>query len=163
MWWCLFIYCGEEGVCVLCSASIFLLLGKMCLVSFSSYQSCCVYPQSEGKTSHYCLEIFMVWCVTVIVVCSELRILLLCGSDLLESFCIPGLWNESDVRYDSFFLSFLNTNMYKNIYYSCTYFVCSPKNKAISRARVSGVSSSHSFVYIQTNQWHGCDCNKAFI
>lgn len=28
---------------------------------------------------------------------SELRILLLCGSDLLESFCIPGLWNESDV------------------------------------------------------------------
>ncbi|OXB84322.1 UNVERIFIED_CONTAM: hypothetical protein H355_007205 [Colinus virginianus] len=26
----------------------------------------------------------------------ELRILLLCGSDLLESFCIPGLWNESD-------------------------------------------------------------------
>lgn len=27
----------------------------------------------------------------------ELRILLLCGSDLLESFCIPGLWNESDV------------------------------------------------------------------
>lgn len=28
---------------------------------------------------------------------SELRILLLCGSDLLESFCIPGLWNEADV------------------------------------------------------------------
>ncbi|KAK7825239.1 hypothetical protein U0070_009728 [Myodes glareolus] len=27
----------------------------------------------------------------------ELRILLLCGSDLLESFCIPGLWNEADV------------------------------------------------------------------
>ncbi|GAB1285543.1 Nicotinamide/nicotinic acid mononucleotide adenylyltransferase 2 [Apodemus speciosus] len=26
----------------------------------------------------------------------ELRILLLCGSDLLESFCIPGLWNEAD-------------------------------------------------------------------
>lgn len=30
---------------------------------------------------------------------SELRILLLCGSDLLESFCIPGLWNEADVSY----------------------------------------------------------------
>uniref|UniRef100_A0A8C3HQK3 Nicotinamide nucleotide adenylyltransferase 2 n=1 Tax=Chrysemys picta bellii TaxID=8478 RepID=A0A8C3HQK3_CHRPI len=28
----------------------------------------------------------------------ELRILLLCGSDLLESFCIPGLWNESDME-----------------------------------------------------------------
>ncbi|XP_069798459.1 nicotinamide/nicotinic acid mononucleotide adenylyltransferase 2 [Narcine bancroftii] len=28
----------------------------------------------------------------------ELRILLLCGSDLLESFCIPGLWNEVDVE-----------------------------------------------------------------
>ncbi|XP_059840467.1 nicotinamide/nicotinic acid mononucleotide adenylyltransferase 2 [Mobula hypostoma] len=28
----------------------------------------------------------------------ELRILLLCGSDLLESFCIPGLWNEEDVE-----------------------------------------------------------------
>uniref|UniRef100_A0A8I4A1Z8 Uncharacterized protein n=1 Tax=Callithrix jacchus TaxID=9483 RepID=A0A8I4A1Z8_CALJA len=26
----------------------------------------------------------------------ELRILLLCCSDLLESFCIPGLWNEAD-------------------------------------------------------------------
>ncbi|KAG7222917.1 hypothetical protein INR49_015983 [Caranx melampygus] len=26
----------------------------------------------------------------------ELRILLLCGSDLLESFCIPGLWKDSD-------------------------------------------------------------------
>lgn len=30
---------------------------------------------------------------------SELRILLLCGSDLLESFCIPGLWNEADVSH----------------------------------------------------------------
>ncbi|KFV56157.1 Nicotinamide mononucleotide adenylyltransferase 2, partial [Tyto alba] len=29
----------------------------------------------------------------------ELRILLLCGSDLLESFCIPGLWNEADVSH----------------------------------------------------------------
>ncbi|XP_060778696.1 nicotinamide/nicotinic acid mononucleotide adenylyltransferase 2 isoform X2 [Neoarius graeffei] len=29
---------------------------------------------------------------------TELRILLLCGSDLLESFCIPGLWNESDME-----------------------------------------------------------------
>ncbi|KAM8949752.1 nicotinamide/nicotinic acid mononucleotide adenylyltransferase 2 isoform 2-T9 [Lycaon pictus] len=29
----------------------------------------------------------------------ELRILLLCGSDLLESFCIPGLWNEADIRH----------------------------------------------------------------
>ncbi|XP_068397486.1 nicotinamide/nicotinic acid mononucleotide adenylyltransferase 2 isoform X2 [Eschrichtius robustus] len=28
----------------------------------------------------------------------ELRILLLCGSDLLESFCIPGLWNEADME-----------------------------------------------------------------
>ncbi|RXM28350.1 Nicotinamide/nicotinic acid mononucleotide adenylyltransferase 2 [Acipenser ruthenus] len=28
----------------------------------------------------------------------ELRILLLCGSDLLESFCIPGLWKESDME-----------------------------------------------------------------
>ncbi|XP_048395396.1 nicotinamide/nicotinic acid mononucleotide adenylyltransferase 2 isoform X1 [Stegostoma tigrinum] len=28
----------------------------------------------------------------------ELRILLLCGSDLLESFCIPGLWNEEDME-----------------------------------------------------------------
>ncbi|XP_030063294.1 nicotinamide/nicotinic acid mononucleotide adenylyltransferase 2 isoform X2 [Microcaecilia unicolor] len=28
----------------------------------------------------------------------ELRILLLCGSDLLESFCIPGLWNEPDME-----------------------------------------------------------------
>ncbi|XP_040263236.1 nicotinamide/nicotinic acid mononucleotide adenylyltransferase 2 [Bufo bufo] len=28
----------------------------------------------------------------------ELRILLLCGSDLLESFCIPGLWNESEME-----------------------------------------------------------------
>ncbi|XP_023674846.1 nicotinamide/nicotinic acid mononucleotide adenylyltransferase 2 [Paramormyrops kingsleyae] len=27
----------------------------------------------------------------------ELRILLLCGSDLLESFCIPGLWDSSDM------------------------------------------------------------------
>ncbi|KAK1878439.1 Nicotinamide/nicotinic acid mononucleotide adenylyltransferase 2, partial [Dissostichus eleginoides] len=26
----------------------------------------------------------------------ELRILLLCGSDLLDSFCIPGLWKDSD-------------------------------------------------------------------
>ncbi|KAF6075323.1 nicotinamide nucleotide adenylyltransferase 2 [Phyllostomus discolor] len=29
---------------------------------------------------------------------AELRILLLCGSDLLESFCIPGLWNEADME-----------------------------------------------------------------
>ncbi|XP_047445336.1 nicotinamide/nicotinic acid mononucleotide adenylyltransferase 2-like [Mugil cephalus] len=28
----------------------------------------------------------------------ELRILLLCGSDLLESFCIPGLWKDSDME-----------------------------------------------------------------
>ncbi|XP_018609071.1 nicotinamide/nicotinic acid mononucleotide adenylyltransferase 2 [Scleropages formosus] len=28
----------------------------------------------------------------------ELRILLLCGSDLLESFCIPGLWNITDME-----------------------------------------------------------------
>ncbi|KAJ8390415.1 hypothetical protein AAFF_G00108090 [Aldrovandia affinis] len=28
----------------------------------------------------------------------ELRILLLCGSDLLDSFCIPGLWNNSDME-----------------------------------------------------------------
>uniref|UniRef100_A0A673J6E7 Nicotinamide-nucleotide adenylyltransferase n=1 Tax=Sinocyclocheilus rhinocerous TaxID=307959 RepID=A0A673J6E7_9TELE len=28
----------------------------------------------------------------------ELRILLLCGSDLLESFCIPGLWKESNME-----------------------------------------------------------------
>ncbi|KAG7222908.1 hypothetical protein INR49_027226 [Caranx melampygus] len=27
-----------------------------------------------------------------------LRILLLCGSDLLESFCIPGLWKDSDME-----------------------------------------------------------------
>ncbi|TWW73230.1 nicotinamide/nicotinic acid mononucleotide adenylyltransferase 2 [Takifugu rubripes] len=28
----------------------------------------------------------------------ELRIFLLCGSDLLESFCIPGLWKDSDME-----------------------------------------------------------------
>ncbi|KAF3857616.1 hypothetical protein F7725_010817 [Dissostichus mawsoni] len=28
----------------------------------------------------------------------ELRILLLCGSDLLDSFCIPGLWKDSDME-----------------------------------------------------------------
>ncbi|XP_072298030.1 nicotinamide/nicotinic acid mononucleotide adenylyltransferase 2 [Eucyclogobius newberryi] len=28
----------------------------------------------------------------------ELRILLLCGSDLLESFCIPGLWKDNDME-----------------------------------------------------------------
>lgn len=28
---------------------------------------------------------------------AELRIFLLCGSDLLDSFCIPGLWKDSDV------------------------------------------------------------------
>uniref|UniRef100_A0A3Q3N6E7 Nicotinamide-nucleotide adenylyltransferase n=1 Tax=Mastacembelus armatus TaxID=205130 RepID=A0A3Q3N6E7_9TELE len=28
----------------------------------------------------------------------QLRILLLCGSDLLESFCIPGLWKDSDME-----------------------------------------------------------------
>lgn len=112
MWWCLSMYC-EEGICVLCSASFFLLMGKMWLVCFSSYQSCCVYPLSERKTSHYCVWCcFMGWCVTVIVVCSELRILLLCGSDLLESFCIPGLWNESDVRYNSFFLSLSQMSKY---------------------------------------------------
>lgn len=66
---------------------------------------CCVIPYSvicitvvvfPPTASHY--YFMMVCCVTVIVVCLELRILLLCGSDLLESFCIPGLWNESDVR-----------------------------------------------------------------
>ncbi|CAM9585247.1 nicotinamide/nicotinic acid mononucleotide adenylyltransferase 2 [Lampetra fluviatilis] len=28
----------------------------------------------------------------------ELRIMLLCGSDLLESFSIPGLWNDDDLK-----------------------------------------------------------------
>uniref|UniRef100_H3CD98 Nicotinamide/nicotinic acid mononucleotide adenylyltransferase 2 n=1 Tax=Tetraodon nigroviridis TaxID=99883 RepID=H3CD98_TETNG len=28
----------------------------------------------------------------------ELRIFLLCGSDLLDSFCIPGLWKDSDME-----------------------------------------------------------------
>ncbi|CAF91057.1 unnamed protein product, partial [Tetraodon nigroviridis] len=29
---------------------------------------------------------------------AELRIFLLCGSDLLDSFCIPGLWKDSDME-----------------------------------------------------------------
>ncbi len=53
------LYC-EEGICVLYSASFF-LMGKMWLVSSSSYQSCCVYPHSGGKTSHYCV-LCVLWC-----------------------------------------------------------------------------------------------------
>uniref|UniRef100_A0A8C9FN24 Nicotinamide/nicotinic acid mononucleotide adenylyltransferase 2 n=1 Tax=Pavo cristatus TaxID=9049 RepID=A0A8C9FN24_PAVCR len=53
------------------------ILGK---VGESLSRICCVRPPMERFT-------FV-----------ELRILLLCGSDLLESFCIPGLWNESDME-----------------------------------------------------------------
>ncbi len=87
--------------------------GKCDLFLFHLIKAVVFTPTAEKNISLLCLVCFMVWCVTVIVVCSELRILLLCGSDLLESFCIPGLWNESDVRYNSFFLSlcFLVTNL----------------------------------------------------
>ncbi len=94
--WCLILPHGENVAC------FFFILSKLL----------CLPPQRRENISLLCLVCFMVWCVTVVVVCSELRILLLCGSDLLESFCIPGLWNESDVRYNSFSLSlcFLVTN-----------------------------------------------------
>ncbi|XP_065809536.1 nicotinamide/nicotinic acid mononucleotide adenylyltransferase 2 isoform X2 [Labrus bergylta] len=49
-------------------------------VSESLGKICCVRPHMERFT-------FV-----------ELRILLLCGSDLLESFCIPGLWKDSDME-----------------------------------------------------------------
>ncbi|KAF6720383.1 Nicotinamide/nicotinic acid mononucleotide adenylyltransferase 2 [Oryzias melastigma] len=64
-------------------------------LSESFSRMCCVRPQMDhfpfvdenanlGTTMRY-EEI-------------ELRILLLCGSDLLESFCIPGLWKDSDME-----------------------------------------------------------------
>lgn len=100
MWWCLSVYC-EEDISVLWSASF--IHGKNVTCFFFIFSKLlCLPPQQRKSISLLCPVFFMVWCVTVIVVCSELRILLLCGSDLLESFCIPGLWNESDVRYNSF-------------------------------------------------------------
>uniref|UniRef100_A0A8C7IDE4 Nicotinamide/nicotinic acid mononucleotide adenylyltransferase 2 n=1 Tax=Oncorhynchus kisutch TaxID=8019 RepID=A0A8C7IDE4_ONCKI len=45
----------------------------------------------------------------------ELRILLLCGSDLLESFCIPGLWKDSDVS-PSFFLFPIFLGLFVRLY-----------------------------------------------
>ena len=54
---------------------------------------------------HLCVCVCVCACVGVRVcacdplLCrpTELRIFLLCGSDLLDSFCIPGLWKDSDV------------------------------------------------------------------
>lgn len=78
----------------------------------------------------------------MIVVCSELRILLLCGSDLLESFCIPGLWNESDVSYDSFLLK------HKCIYIkNILAHILFVQLKLISRARMSAISGAIELLF----------------
>uniref|UniRef100_A0A8C7IJL1 Nicotinamide/nicotinic acid mononucleotide adenylyltransferase 2 n=1 Tax=Oncorhynchus kisutch TaxID=8019 RepID=A0A8C7IJL1_ONCKI len=65
------------------------LWGKM---SESLGKICCVRS--------YLIQLFVCWvsnfCLPLY--CPELRILLLCGSDLLESFCIPGLWKDSDME-----------------------------------------------------------------
>uniref|UniRef100_A0A671PPU6 Nicotinamide/nicotinic acid mononucleotide adenylyltransferase 2 n=1 Tax=Sinocyclocheilus anshuiensis TaxID=1608454 RepID=A0A671PPU6_9TELE len=60
------------------------LWGKM---SESLGKICCVRPHMERYTF-----------VGKLVYSCTLRILLLCGSDLLESFCIPGLWKESNME-----------------------------------------------------------------
>uniref|UniRef100_A0A4W3JUU8 Nicotinamide/nicotinic acid mononucleotide adenylyltransferase 2 n=1 Tax=Callorhinchus milii TaxID=7868 RepID=A0A4W3JUU8_CALMI len=65
-------------------------LGK---VSESLGRICCVRPHIERFT--FVVSSLILVCVPI---SSELRILLLCGSDLLESFCIPGLWNEEDME-----------------------------------------------------------------
>ncbi|KAB1263679.1 Nicotinamide/nicotinic acid mononucleotide adenylyltransferase 2, partial [Camelus dromedarius] len=52
-------------------------------------QICCVRPPVE----HFTFVDENANLGTVMRYEIELRILLLCGSDLLESFCIPGLWN----------------------------------------------------------------------
>lgn len=54
---------------------------------------------SRGFGAHCCSTVLLYRAVSFFFLSffSELRILLLCGSDLLESFCIPGLWNVSDV------------------------------------------------------------------
>uniref|UniRef100_A0A6Q2XQ03 Nicotinamide/nicotinic acid mononucleotide adenylyltransferase 2 n=1 Tax=Esox lucius TaxID=8010 RepID=A0A6Q2XQ03_ESOLU len=60
------------------------LWGKM---SESLGKICCVRPHIDRFT-FFLLSVYV----------PELRILLLCGSDLLESFCIPGLWKDSDME-----------------------------------------------------------------
>uniref|UniRef100_A0A3B5A384 Nicotinamide/nicotinic acid mononucleotide adenylyltransferase 2 n=1 Tax=Stegastes partitus TaxID=144197 RepID=A0A3B5A384_9TELE len=59
-------------------------------ISESLGKICCVRPHIERFT--------FVGKDTVRTTQEKLRILLLCGSDLLESFCIPGLWKDSDME-----------------------------------------------------------------
>uniref|UniRef100_A0A8C9P690 Nicotinamide nucleotide adenylyltransferase 2 n=1 Tax=Spermophilus dauricus TaxID=99837 RepID=A0A8C9P690_SPEDA len=69
------------------------ILGK---VGESLSRICCVRPPVERFT--FVDENANLGTVTPSGPHEELRILLLCGSDLLESFCIPGLWNEADME-----------------------------------------------------------------
>lgn len=67
----------------------------------------------------------------------ELRILLLCGSDLLESFCIPGLWNESDV-------SIGNSLLHKSY---CTMYNINEKNLQEIHSKMFMVINSYTEIH----------------
>ncbi|XP_042285311.1 nicotinamide/nicotinic acid mononucleotide adenylyltransferase 2 isoform X1 [Thunnus maccoyii] len=75
----------------------YLKLSRSCVVSsgflpaVSELLLVCLFPVNMMFTE-VCL--FPPACLSSV----ELRILLLCGSDLLESFCIPGLWKDSDMQ-----------------------------------------------------------------
>lgn len=152
---------------MLCSASFFLLMGKMRLVYFFYLIKVVVFTPT-AKEKHL-----------ITVSCVFYGVMWNCDCGLFRVAYPAPLWQWSSGIFLYpwlverkwckiwFFLSFfLYTNMcltiYK-IYYSCSYFICSPKIKQYhTHERKRRLRYSHSFVYIQT-KWRGCDCDIAII